>query len=116
MVRFKQCMALAALVLAGCAASPELEDGVTLASATPAARATDATPQASAAVTPDLVVDVSDLAARNPPLVICRDLLQRNSNVIVRQCMTEAQWKRFKQIEAQEAAAIVRGLQGGAYR
>ena len=115
-MRFKQCMALAALVLAGCAVSPELGDGGTLVSATPGATATDAAPQASSAVTPDLVVDVSDLAARNPPLVICRDLLQRNSNVILRQCLTEAQWKRFKQLEAQEAAAIVRGLQGGAYR
>lgn len=115
-MRFKQCLTLAALVLAGCAANSELEDGDTLASAAPAATAADATSQASAAVTPDLVIDVNDLAARAPAPVICRDVLRPNSNVIVRQCLTQADWKRFQTAEAQRAGEIVRMLQGRAYR
>jgi hypothetical protein len=115
-MRFKPCLAFAALVLAGCAANSELEDVGTLASAAPAATAADATSQASGAVTPDLVVDVNDLAARAPAPVICRDMLRPNSNVIVRQCLTEADWKRFKTAEAQRAAEIVRMMQGRAYR
>ncbi len=114
--RFKQCLALAVWVLAGCAANPELDDGGTLVSTAPAAAAADATPQGSAAVTPDLVVDVNDLAARAPAPVICRDMLERNSNVMIRRCLTEAAWKRYKNAEAQHAASIVRMLQGGAYR
>jgi hypothetical protein len=113
-VRFNQYLAIAALVLAGCASNPDLEEGGTVASAAPATRAG---PQASAAaVTPDLVVDVNDLAARAPAPVICRDMLRPNSNVIVRQCLTQADWKRFKIAEAQRAAEIVRMMQGRAFR
>jgi hypothetical protein len=112
-VRFKLYLALAALVVAGCAANPEIESG---ASAALAGSATNAAPRAGAAVTPNLVVDVNDLAARAPAPVICRDMLKPNSNVITRQCMTEADWKRYKIAEAANAAEIVRTLQGGAYR
>jgi len=114
-MRFNQCLAIVALVLAGCAANPEIEGGDTLApAATPTAA--DAEPQASAAVTPDLVVDVNDLAARAAAPIICRDMLKPNSNVIVRQCLTEADWKRYRTVEARKAAQIVRMMQGGGYR
>lgn len=116
MVPFKQSLALAALVLAGCAANPPLESRNTVASTALARSATNAAPRAGAAVTPNLVVDVNDLAARAPAPVICRDMLKPNSNVITRHCMTEADWKRYKNAEAQHAASIVRMLQGGAYR
>jgi len=115
-VPFKQYLALAALVVAGCAANPELESGDTVVSAALAGSATNAAPRAGAAVTPNLVVDVNDLAARAPAPVICRDMLKPNSNVIVRQCMTAADWKRYSTAEAEQAGAIVRMLQGGAYR
>jgi hypothetical protein len=114
--RFKQCLALAALVVAGCAAQRELEVSNTVPSFAAPATATDAGPRAATAVTPDLVVDVNDLAARAPAPVICRDMLKPNSNVIVRQCLTEADWKRFKTAEAARAAQIVRMMQGGGYR
>jgi hypothetical protein len=116
MVRFKLYLALAVLVLAGCAANPEIEEGDTLASAAPAATVADATPRSSTAVTPDLVVDVNDLAARAPAPVICRDMLRPNSNVIVTQCLTEAGWKRYKTAEARRAGEIVRMMQGRVYR
>ena len=116
MVRFKLYLALAALVVAGCAANPETESGDTVASAALAGSATNAAPRAGAAVTPNLVVDVNDLAARAPAPVICRDMLKPNSNVITRRCMTEGDWKRYQNAEAQNAASLVRQLQGGAYR
>lgn len=116
MVRFKLCLILAALVLAGCAANPELQSGATLASTALAGSATNAALPAGAAVAPNLVIDVNDLAARAPAPVICRDMLKPNSNVITRQCMTEADWKRYKYAEAEHAASIVRMLQGRAYR
>jgi len=115
-VRLKPYMTLAALVLVGCAANPELESGDTVASTALAGSTTNAAPRAAAAVTPNLVVDVNDLAVRAPAPVICRDMLKPNSNVITRQCMTEADWKRYKNAEAQHAASLVRMLQGGAYR
>jgi hypothetical protein len=117
-MRFNQCLVIVALVLVGCATNPELEGGDTLASAALAATPTaaDAEPQASAAVTPDLVVDVNDLAARAAAPIICRDMLKPNSNVIVRQCLTAADWKRYRTVEAQKAAQIVRMMQGGGYR
>jgi hypothetical protein len=109
-------LAFAGLVVAGCAANPELESSNAAASVVPAATAADARPEAAAAVTPDLVVDVKDLAARAPSPIICRDMLKPNSNVIVRQCLTEPDWKRYRAAEAQRAAQLVRMMQGGGYR
>jgi hypothetical protein len=96
------------LAVAGCASAPEGPDE------TAAAAAVEAPEEGS--VTPDLVVDANDLVARTPPPLICRHSLKQGSNVIVQRCMTAQEWKLFERREAQEARAIVRTLQGGAYR
>ena len=115
-MQFKQFVALVACVLTGCTANRDLGDGGAPAPIATASVVTSSPPQGAVAVTPDLVVDVNDLAARAAAPIICRDLLKPNSNVIVRQCLTEADWKRYKNAEAQKAAQIVRMMQGGAYR
>jgi hypothetical protein len=109
MVRVKQCFAVAALLVIGHAAKTELQDG------TPAAAAPAATRPAPAAVTPDLVVDVNQLAARAPEPVLCREVLKQGSNVHVIYCLTRSDWKRYKRAEADEAEELVRALQGGSY-
>jgi hypothetical protein len=116
MVRFKQCLALGVLLFAGGAANAAMaQDANASAPAAPAA-APAATRQASpGAVTPDLVVDVNQLAARAPEPVICREILKQGSNVHVIYCLTRADWKRYKRAEADEAEDLVRALQGGPF-
>lgn len=114
MVRFRFFLALAALLVASCAAAPELDQAA--ASTELTQPATTTTASAASSVTPNLVVDVNDLAARAGAPIICREMLKQSSNVVTTQCMTAADWKRFERREAQEAAEIVRMLQGSRYR
>ena len=117
---FKVYVALATLLAAGCARGPEVAD---VAAAAPAIAATAATPAATtggetaaldaATIVPDRIVDANDLVARTPAPVICREMLKQGSNVIVQQCMTEENWKRFERQQAREAQEFVRMLQNG---
>jgi hypothetical protein len=110
MSRAKAYVALVTLlVTAGCAAGPEIADE---ASAEVAVSAADG----SGTVVPDTIVDANELVARTPPPVICRHVLKQGSNVIIEQCRTAQDWKLYERRQAQEAAAIVRTLQRGAYR
>jgi hypothetical protein len=106
---------LTALLATGCASSPQLA-----VDAAGAAAALSAAPSATAvdpgAVVPDTVVDANELIARTPPAVICKEILKPGSNVHVQQCMTAANWKRYEFYEAQNAAELVRMMQGGKYR
>jgi hypothetical protein len=115
MSRSKAYVVLAALLAAGCASTPEIADEA------PAAAAVVATTQAPGAVAPssvvpNAVVDANELVARTPPPVICKEILKPGSNVHVQQCMTADNWKRYQRYEAQNAAELVRMMQGGAYR
>ena len=110
----KAYVVLAALLAAGCASSPEVADEA------PAAAAFAATSGAGTAapssVVPNTVVDANELIARTPPPVICKEILKPGSNVHIQQCMTADNWKRYERYEAQNAAELVRMMQGGAYR
>ena len=106
----KAYVVLAALLVAGCASAPEVADEAP--AATPAVAAT----ASSGTVVPDTVIDANELIARTPPRPICREVLRPNSNVHETRCMYAEDWKRWEQLEAQNAAQIVRMMQGGAYR
>ena len=117
MARYLQCLALVVLLLSGCAGAPQRDAASAPAPATePAAAAPSGAPTAAAVVTPNLIIDVNDLAARAPAPFICRDVLKQGSNVLVRQCMTEANWKFYRRRDAQQAAELTRMLQGSHYR
>jgi hypothetical protein len=105
MIRFRTCLAWVVLLVGGCAGAPERQP------AELAAAAPSAAPAAAATITPTLVVDANELA--NQPLPpICRQSLRPGSNVIVTQCMSAADWKRFAQREALETRDLVRMFQG----
>lgn len=109
MSRTKAWVALVTLVAAaGCASAPETTEA-------PPEAAIAAT-EDSGTVVPDAIVDANELVARTPPPVICRHMLKQGSNVIIQQCMTAENWKRFERRQAQEAQSIVRTLQRGAFR
>lgn len=95
-----------AACLAGCASAPEqLSASVVPGSATPSA--VDGEPSE---------VTLEDISLDPGSLVVCRDMLKQGSNVITTTCMSRNDWKRYERRRAEEAAAIVRMLQGGAYR
>ena len=99
---------------AGCASTPEIADETS--AAAPSVTATQAAAVAPSGVVPNTVVDANELVARTPPPVICKEILKPGSNVHVQQCMTADNWKRYERYEAQNAAELVRMMQGGAYR
>jgi hypothetical protein len=114
---FQHGLALVALVLVGCTATPELESGGTLpAAAELASSAADSAATESVAVAPALVVDAHEMATRTGPPIICREVLKQGSNVITTECRTAEGWKLYERRQAQEAAEIVRMLQGSRYR
>jgi hypothetical protein len=115
MSKIKAYVAMATLLVAGCAAAPET---------TPTAAAlTGAAPIAAAPVAPsegaapqpvaDAVLDVEAVNASTAPPRICRQMLRPNSNVIVNVCGTAEQWKIYERAEARNAEATTRMLQGG---
>ena len=113
MSRLKCLAALAAVSLTwGCAGAPQqtAENGSVAGAATMTASAAEPT---QGEVMPGLVVDALDPAPESK--VVCRDMLKHASNVIVTQCMTIADWKRFQRLQEQQAQSIVRMMQGGAY-
>ena len=111
MMRFTQCFAAAVLVLAGTVAHSQASQDAGASAPAPKTERR----QESGAVAPDLVVDVNQLAARAPDPVICREVLKRGSNVHAIYCLTRADWRRYRRIEADEAEEFVRALQGGTY-
>ena len=104
-------VALATLLVAGCAAAPEVAEQ-TPTTVAPIAVAESAV----AAVVPDAVLDIEELNASTSPPVICRDMLKPNSNMHERRCMTEADWKVYERVAARRAEELTRMLQGGLYR
>jgi hypothetical protein len=103
------------LLLSACAGAPEQAETASpqAAAVGNASAVTSAAASASAAI--PVVVDANRLAAVTPAIT-CREMLKRGSNVIIQRCMTGADWKRYERREAQDAAEMVRALQGGRYR
>ena len=130
----KACVALVTLLAASTFANSQEVADEAPAAATPAAEeapvaptpVAEEIPAASssgepvlAAADPDApvkVVDAAALIARDPPPVVCREMLKRNSNVHILQCLTAEQWKIYQRAEAADAARIVRMMQGNPYR
>jgi len=111
----KAYVVLAALLVAGCASSPEVADQ-TSSSATAVAASSTAQGAGPGTVVPNTVVDANELVANTPAPPICREVLRPNSNVHERRCMSAEHWKLWDQAEAQRAAQIVRMMQGSPYR
>ena len=110
MSRRKVYVVLTALIAAGCAGAPDAGEEPAIVDAVGAAAT------APGSVVPDVVLDANELIAGTPPKPICRDMFRPNSNVLETRCMSAESWKRWEQIEAQNAAMITRMLQGGKYR
>jgi hypothetical protein len=67
---------------------------------------------AATSAPPVVVVELS-AADVDPGLVVtCREMLQHASNTITTRCMTRDSWKRYEQLEAQQAREVVRRMQG----
>jgi hypothetical protein len=118
MIRFKSCIALVVLLAGGCAAAPELTDqGAPAREDAVATPPSPTAPAANAATgAASLVVDVNELVASTPPPIICKQMLKKNSNVIVNQCGTAEQWKAFYRRQELDAQETVRMMQGSHYR
>jgi hypothetical protein len=118
MSRVKACVALLMLVAAGgCANGPDLAGEAPAAANAIAAPTLAAPAPITAAEAPDTaapiaVVDVDELVGHQPPPITCRDTLKQGSNVHIRLCGTPDDWKRYERWEAQDAAAMVRIMQG----
>ncbi|HZF32114.1 MAG TPA: hypothetical protein VE907_23555 [Gammaproteobacteria bacterium] len=111
MRQIKAHVAIAMVLVAGCAAAPDVAEQ------TPTTVAPIAGSQAAvAAVIPDAVLDIDEINASTSPPLICRDVLKANSNMHVRQCLTEADWKVYERAAARRAEELTRMLQGGLYR
>lgn len=104
------CLSIALMLTAGCASAPDRSgDTQTFTDNSAAAAAVTETPTTLEVLTPDDLPDAGSV-------ITCRQMLKQGSNVIVRTCMSRNDWKRYERFRAREAAAIVRTLQGGAYR
>lgn len=97
---------LTAALVTGCASAPD-----------------ELTASAQAPRSPDAIVEaettevtLEEITLDPGSVVVCRDMLKQGSNVITTTCMSRNDWKRYERFRAEEAAAIVRTLQGGAYR
>jgi PBP1b-binding outer membrane lipoprotein LpoB len=115
MSQCKAYVVLAALLIAGCASSPEVADEAST-PATAVAASSTAQAASSGTVVPNTIVDANELIANTPAPPICREVLRPNSNVHERRCMSAEHWKLWDQAEAQRAAQIVRMMQGSPYR
>ena len=97
------------LLVAACAANPDRP--------VPAFAAAGSTAPAQRATTgaePELEVEVQ--AAEEGSQVVCRNMLQQASNVIVRRCMSERDWRTYDRAQEEWARRMVRQMQGSPYR
>jgi hypothetical protein len=96
----------AASLVAGCAVSPQAEPTGGTAQI---AVQTGGDPE----VVPSFAVDAQ--AVHPGSEVRCREVLKPGSNVIITQCRTADDWKRYERRESLRAQALVRALQGSHY-
>ena len=104
---------------AGCAstATPDSVPATPTPTATAAAVAdasaglTSSEPTVDVVTADQLLVDFDGSLASNP--IVCRDMLQQASNVIVRRCMTEKKWRTYDQAQEEWARQFLRRVRGG---
>jgi hypothetical protein len=95
-------------LFAGCAAAPRQSTEVSsVAEPVPAVAAAS-----SAEVVPDKVIDLNAVIDDSPSRVVCKEMLKEMSNVVVKRCMTVADWEKYKRAQALRAEEFVRQLQG----
>lgn len=58
-----------------------------------------------------LLVDFDGSLGSNP--ILCREMLQQASNVIVRRCMTEKKWRTYDLAQEEWARQFLRQVRGG---
>lgn len=117
---FKCCVVLAAVLAAGCAAAPEqaADRSAAPASAQGDAQAAQASRQGddaqASAQDPEAIQTIALTQRDADPgaVVICRDMLQAASNVIVTRCMTRADWDTFERAQSRRAQQFLRRLRG----
>ena len=104
--------ALLAAWLGGCASAPEQ----TAANVAPVAvEPRDAAAPLDAAGLEPVVVNLAP-SDEHPDLVVtCREMLKPGSNVIIKRCMTQSDWKKYKRLEARMAQQTLRLMQGNAF-
>ncbi len=102
----KLCLMLAAALVAGCASAPEQLSAST---------GTQAAAELVGEIDPT-VVTLEEITLNPGSVIVCREMLKQGSNVIVKTCMSRDDWVRYKRREARDAAAVVRFLQGSAFR
>ncbi|HEU4618261.1 MAG TPA: hypothetical protein VFV10_09475 [Gammaproteobacteria bacterium] len=110
-----KCRALLGMasLVAACASAPE-RSAENAAPERPAGSAAPAA--ASTEVAPAKVIDLNAVVDDSASRVTCRPMLRQGSNVIVKKCMTQADWKKYEAWEAKDAQEILRMLQGSGYR
>ena len=108
------CLAAALLAawLGGCAAAPEQ----TAANVAPVAvEPQDAAAPLHAAELKPVVVRLTPSDEHPDLAVTCREMLKPGSNVIVKRCMTQSDWKKYKMLEARMAQQMLRVMQGNGF-
>lgn len=113
MSSFKLCVALTTALAAACASTPNPPTASAGAQAALVAEAAERAPGAELESSEVLVVDASN---QDPGSVIsCREMLKPASNVIVTQCMSENDWKRYKRQQEIWAQQQLRRMQGSGF-
>lgn len=102
------CLAIAAILAAGCASgpAPNEEPAAVAAQRATSAEETDATGNV-------LTLRADTLDSNSE--IVCREMLLHASNVIKKRCMSRDSWKTYDRVEAMRALQIVRRMQGSAY-
>jgi hypothetical protein len=111
MSKYKSLAALLTMMLAGgCASAPQTADNAE------GAAATDPAVIAFADAAPVLQLDIEEFDSDPRHEIVCRQMLKPASNVIVQHCLSRDDWKQYERAEARHAQAMLRIMQGGAYR
>jgi hypothetical protein len=130
MNRLNGWVVLAAILTAGCASAPEqtIENegataalsavqGTQAAAAATAALSAAQGAQATGTAAPTAPVAELDANSLDPGSVVrCREMLKPGSNVVVRQCMSRDDWKRYERMLELQAQQMLRTMQGSAFR
>jgi NAD(P)H-hydrate repair Nnr-like enzyme with NAD(P)H-hydrate dehydratase domain len=125
MDRLKGLTVLVVLIFAGCASAPEqatLADAAATHSGsgqTAFAVGSDGAPDSSASAVEEeeptlAVLDASTFYPGS--VVVCKDMLKPGSNVVITQCMTRDDWKRFERALELQAQQMLRQWQGSGFR
>jgi hypothetical protein len=98
---------------AGCAstASPDSASPTAAAAADASSGLASSEPPVDVVTADKLLVDFDGSLGPNP--IVCREMLQQASNVIVRRCMAEKKWRTYDRAQEEWARQFLRRVQGG---